>query len=83
VLETGLKTCSRCSEEQPLSSFRPRKDSLDGLRGLCRSCERAKSREPDDEDRARWDRWQKNEAEFERMVERVRRELVNDGIVEE
>jgi len=83
VKETGLKTCGRCGDEKPVDAFRPRKDSLDGYRNLCRDCEKARAMEPDPEDRERFDRWQQRKDDFELLVEKVRRKLVKDGIVED
>jgi len=83
ALEIGRKICGRCGEAKELEAFRPRKDSLDGRRGLCRVCEKAKATEPEPEDRERFARWQKREADFDLLVEKMRRELVRSGIVED
>lgn len=33
-----MKICSKCKAEKPLTEFSARKDSKDGLKGVCRAC---------------------------------------------
>lgn len=40
-----LKTCSRCNQEKPRSEFGPHPSARDGLRGQCKACRRAYSRQ--------------------------------------
>ena len=37
-----MKTCKACKALKPLDNFRPRKDSTDGYRNVCKTCEKEK-----------------------------------------
>jgi hypothetical protein len=40
-----MKTCSKCKEELPLSSFTKHSKNKDGLQGSCRECNKRSSKE--------------------------------------
>jgi hypothetical protein len=35
---SGVKVCSRCSQEKPVLAFSVAPDNRDGLQNICRSC---------------------------------------------
>jgi hypothetical protein len=39
-----MKTCSKCGEELPVEEFARDRSKGDGLRSICKACDRGKSR---------------------------------------